>query len=94
MEENEEESWIKQYWRPFMAWQYAAICLFDFMIAPILTGIFFKLTGGTYIPWVPLTLQQNGFFHISMMTIIGISAYTRGQEKITKIIHESTPTKE
>lgn len=80
-----EESWIKHYWRPFMAWQYAAVCLFDFIFAPILTMAFFKMTGGTYVPWEPLTLRDGGFYHLSMAAIIGVAAWTRGQEKITKI---------
>ena len=31
--------------------------------------------------WDPLTLKENGFFHISMMAILGVSAWTRGREK-------------
>ena len=80
-----EESWIKQYWRPVMAWQYAAVCIFDFLLAPILTMLFFKATGETYIPWEPLTLRESGFYHLSMAAIIGVAAWTRGQEKITRI---------
>lgn len=77
-----EESWIKQYWRPFMAYQYGAVCLFDFIIAPILTMIYFKVSGGTYVPWVPLTLRESGFYHMSMAAIVGVTAWTRGQEKL------------
>lgn len=80
-----EEHWIKQYWRPFMAWQYAAVCIFDFIVAPMLTMAFFKVTGGTYVPWEPLSLRESGFYHLSMAAIIGVAAWTRGQEKITRI---------
>jgi hypothetical protein len=31
--------------------------------------------------WVPLTLQGNGMFHIAFGAILGVSAWTRGQEK-------------
>ena len=31
--------------------------------------------------WDPLTLKENGFFHISMMAILGVAAWTRGKEK-------------
>ena len=31
--------------------------------------------------WDPLTLRENGFFHISMMAILGVAAWTRGKEK-------------
>jgi hypothetical protein len=80
-----EESWIKQYWRPAMAWSYAFICLFDFMIAPVLTMIFFKITGGTYVQWEPLTLKESGFYHLSMAAIVGVAAWTRGKEKIERV---------
>lgn len=80
-----DEKWIKQYWRPFMAWQYAAVCLFDFMIAPLLTFYYYHHTGGTYVPWDPLTLKESGFYHLSMAAIIGVAAWTRGLEKIKKI---------
>lgn len=80
-----EESWIKKYWRPAMAWQYLAVCLFDFIIGPIMTMGLYKLLGGTYVPWLPLTLQEGGFYHLSMAAIIGVAAWTRGQEKITRI---------
>lgn len=31
--------------------------------------------------WDPLTLRENGFFHIAMMAILGVAAWTRGREK-------------
>jgi len=80
-----EEAWIKQYWRPAMAWQYLVVCVFDFMAAPIMTGIFFYVSEGTYIPWSPITLQSGGFYHISMAGIIGIAAWTRGMEKLKRL---------
>ena len=83
----DDESWFLKYWRPAMAWQYTAVCLFDFMLAPILTGVYYAWAGGTYVPWVPITLKEGGFYHMSMMAIVGISAYTRGQEKITKMMY-------
>lgn len=83
--QKDSESWIKQYWRPIMAYQYTAVCLFDFLIGPILTMIFFKLTGGQYVQWKPLTLQEGGFYHLSMAAVVGVAAWTRGQEKITRI---------
>ena len=80
-----EEHWIRKYWRPAMAWQYLAVCLFDFIIAPIMTMGLYKLLGGSYIPWDPITLKEGGFYHLSMAAIVGVAAWTRGQEKITKI---------
>lgn len=80
-----EDSWIKHFWRPAIAWQYLAVCLFDFMLAPIMLTIFAYVTGTPYIAWTPLTLQMNGFYHLSMGAIVGVSSWSRGQEKITKI---------
>ena len=71
-----------------MAWQYAVICLFDFMIAPtavMAVSIMFKVP---YVPWAPLTLQLGGFYHMSMMGIVGVAAWTRGQEKLETIKSE------
>ena len=84
--DNKEASWIKHYWRPAIAYQYLAVCLFDFLFAPLLLGFFAYITGSTYIMWVPLTLQQGGFYHLSMGAIIGVAAWSRGQEKIKRIL--------
>lgn len=86
-----EESWIKQYWRPAVAWQYFAVCLFDFILFPAAT---MALTNS---PWEPLTLKESGFYHLAMSAIIGVAAWTRGQEKIKKIMtgeEEKTTTTE
>jgi hypothetical protein len=77
-----EETWIKQYWRPAIAWQYFAVCLCDFIIFPLIA---FRYG----VTWNPLTLRESGFYHMSMAAIIGVSAYTRGQEKIEKMIIEN-----
>lgn len=75
-----EDSWIKQYWRPSIAWQYFAVCIFDFIIFPAAAMYF------TGQPWNPLTLKEGGFYHMAMAAIIGVAAWTRGQEKIQRII--------
>lgn len=79
-----KDPWIKTYWRPAMAWQYMIVCIFDFIIFPLITMALTKITG-SYIKWEPLTLKESGFYHISMSAIVGVSAWTRGQEKITRI---------
>ena len=35
--------------------------------------------------WEPLTLQGGAFFHLSFGAILGISAFTRGKEKVAAI---------
>jgi hypothetical protein len=41
--------------------------------------------------WQPLTLQGGGLVHIAFGAILGISAYTRGQEKIAQVKSEDNP---
>lgn len=80
-----EESWIKQYWRPAVAWQYLVVCIFDFILFPS-----FALKSG--MTWDPLTLRESGFYHLAMAAIIGVAAWTRGQEKITKLLEGESIT--
>ena len=80
-----EDSRLKRWWRPFMAWQYILVCLFDFIIAPILTMVFFQGNETSYVQWVPLTIQNGGLYHLSMGAIMGIYTWSRGQEKMSHI---------
>jgi hypothetical protein len=48
--------------------------------------LYFHHTGETYQPWQPLTLKESGFYHLSMAAIIGVAAWTRGQERIKRIM--------
>lgn len=82
---NKENSWIKQYWRPFMAYQYLAVCLADFILFPFLTMVFAYFSGSVYVQWDPITLKESGFYHLSMGAIVGVAAWTRGQEKIRNL---------
>ena len=83
-----EESWLKSYWRPAIAWQYFAVCIFDFIIFPAAYMYFSQQQ------WNPMTLKESGFYHLAMAAIIGVAAWTRGQEKITRILEGSEVTKE
>ncbi len=76
---------IKSLWRPAIAWLYIAICLFDFIVFPILWNVAQILFLKTVVitAWMPLTLQGAGLFHVSMGAILGVTAYGRTQEKIT-----------
>jgi Holin of 3TMs, for gene-transfer release len=75
--------WMSAYWRPAMGWTYMAICIFDFIIFPV--GWSATLAGihQTVTEWQPLTLQGGGLFHMSMGAILGVAAWSRGQEKMT-----------
>lgn len=79
-----KEHWINKYWRPHMGYTYIVICLFDFVIAPILNWVYFAKVGGTFTPWKSLTMSEAGLFHLAMGAILGVSAWTRGKEKIKR----------
>ena len=87
---NNEEEWFVKQWRPAMAWLYMVICAFDFIGAPILFSVL-QADLATMIQWSPLTMQAGGLFHMAMGAIIGISAWSRGQEKIKHMELTNSP---
>jgi hypothetical protein len=88
---KEHEHWMKAYWRPAMGWLYMIICAFDFIVGPVLAmamPIFLKGLGAasvSYTQWESLTLSNGGLIHLAFGAILGITAWTRGQEKISKM---------
>lgn len=82
---DRDEGWIKTYWRSAMAWQYFAVCVFDFLLAPIFTAWFSWFAKIPYQVWKPITMSEGGFYHMAMAAIVGVVAWTRGQEKISEI---------
>ena len=62
-----------------------AVCIFDFIIFPILwTAIqAYDKQGSVVTGWDPLTLKGGGLFHMAMGAVLGVAAWSRGQEKIT-----------
>lgn len=77
--------WIRNYWRPIMAVVYMAIVIFDFIIGPIFWSVMQFYGGSVSVQWVPLTLAESGVFHMAMGGVLGVSAFTRGKEKIERI---------
>ena len=87
-----EESWIYNRWRPMMGWMYMVVCIFDFIVAPILWSILQATFHQTpIIQWNPLTLQGAGLFHMAMGAVLGVAAWTRSQEKITAFNGQPNP---
>lgn len=82
------EHWMKSYWRPAMGWLYMAICAFDFIIGPVMSLTMPAMLASigeaniTYTPWESLTLSNGGLIHLAFGAILGVTAWTRGQEKI------------
>ena len=88
--DKQEEHWMKTYWRPAMGWLYMAICFMDFIAFPIiamLMPVIYKGFGVNmqYATWQSLTLSNGGLIHLAFGAILGITSYTRGQEKIASI---------
>lgn len=88
--DKEDEHWVKAYWRPAMGWLYMAICFMDFVGFPIFAmflPVIYKSDGMSvaYIAWQPITLANGGMIHLAFGAILGVAAYSRGQEKLAKI---------
>jgi len=81
--EKQKEDWMNSNWRPMMGWMYMGVCIFDFVLAPVLWSTAQAIFhGGVNVQWQPLTLQGAGLFHISMGAVLGLAAYGRTQEKL------------
>ena len=93
----EDETWINKKWRPAMAWMYMVVCIFDFIIFPILYTFAqiskFSSNITQIDQWDPLTLMGAGLFHMAMGAILGITAWSRGQEKMVTYKQPTRPTR-
>ena len=84
--EKKAEDFMTSKWRPMMAMTYMATIWFDFILGPIYFNILQYWNPGQAVGmWQPLTLQGGGLIHIAFGAILGISAWTRGQEKVEAI---------
>jgi hypothetical protein len=80
------EDWMNTKWRPMMGWTYMITCLFDFVLGPIFYNILQLLNHNQQVAmWQPLTLGGGGLYHLAMGAVLGIAAWSRGQEKIAVI---------
>ena len=88
--EKQSEHWVKAYWRPAMGWLYMLICFMDFVGFPLISmflPVVFKGFGVQYqyTAWQSLSLSNGGLIHLAFGAILGVSAWTRGQEKLAKV---------
>lgn len=85
-DDKKKEDWMNSKWRPAMGWQYMLVCTFDFIVAPILWTIVqfweTQAANDAFRQWQPLTLQGAGLYHMAMGAVLGIAAWSRGQEKM------------
>jgi hypothetical protein len=86
---KKEEDWMQKKWRPMMALMYMCVCAFDFIIFPIMFTIvqFWETQSANdaFRQWQPITLLGGGLFHLAMGAVLGVSAWSRGQEKIAGV---------
>lgn len=93
---NKKEDWMQSKWRPMMAVMYMIVCIFDFIIFPIgFTIVQFwevQSQNDAFRQWIPITMQGAGLFHMAMGAVLGITAWSRGQEKIAGVAVNNAPT--
>jgi hypothetical protein len=84
--EVKQEDWMQKKWRPMMAIMYMSVCIFDFIFFPIMFTIvqFWEIEAANdaFRQWLPITLGGGGLFHVAMGAVLGVTAWSRGQEKI------------
>jgi hypothetical protein len=68
-----------------MAVTYMAICIFDFIAGPVFFNVLQYVAQVPIAMWKPLTLEGSGLFHVAMGAILGVTAWTRGKEKIIEL---------
>jgi hypothetical protein len=86
MAKKELEDWSNRKWRPMMGWTYMVICILDFAVFPVLWSILqAHYQGQVTSQWDPLTLKGAGLFHMAMGAILGVAAWSRGQEKMANV---------
>lgn len=76
------ENTLARNWRPAMAWQYFAVCIFDFIVAPTLHTAAQFYSHQVITQWNPITLQGGALYHLAMAAIIGVYSYGRTLEKL------------
>jgi hypothetical protein len=80
---NTNTDWINNRWRPVSGWTYLAICIFDFIVAPVLWSLIQAQAHGVVsTQWQPLTLQGGGLVHVSFGALLGITSWGRSREKL------------
>lgn len=85
-----KEDWMQKKWRPMMAIMYMLVCICDFVIFPVLWSILQSVNQGQVsTQWQPITLQGAGLFHMAMGAVLGVAAWSRGQEKMAGVTTSS-----
>ena len=90
---KKQEDWLQKKWRPMMAMMYMTVCFFDFVVFPIMfTVVQFwetQAANDAFRQWQPLTLVGAGLFHMAMGAVLGVAAWSRGQEKLAGVNNDN-----
>lgn len=90
---KKDEDWMSKKWRPMMAIMYMMVCIFDFIAFPIMFTVvqFWEtaVANDAFRQWNPITLLGGGLFHVAMGAVLGVSAWSRGQEKIAGVANNN-----
>ena len=92
---DKKEHWIKSYWRPAASWLYMLVCFMDFIGFPAIYTFLPVINRAfgvqmQFVAWNSLTLSNGGLFHLAFGAILGVAAWSRGQEKMTQSQPAST----
>lgn len=81
-----EQDFMTSKWRPMMAVMYMIVCICDFVLFPVMWSLFQAVNHGQVSSqWQPITLQGAGLFHMAMGAVLGVAAWSRGQEKMAGV---------
>jgi hypothetical protein len=96
--EQAKDDWMNTKWRPAMGWMYMGVCIFDFVLAPILWAVIqfweTESANDAFRQWQPMTLQGAGLFHMAMGAVLGLAAWGRTQEKLSGTSSNNLPSME
>jgi hypothetical protein len=73
--ETQAESWWQKAWRPFNGFLFGITLLCDYFLAPIIL----KIAHAESLDHMPMEI------YLLWTTVLGVTAWTRGQEKLTKL---------
>ena len=88
MPNTAHETWINNRWRPAMGWTYMIICIFDFILFPLMWMLIQQLQGTAITQWQPITMTGAAMFHVAMGAVVGVTAWQRSREKLSGIAKE------
>jgi hypothetical protein len=85
-QQNAHSDFMTSKWRPYMAVMYMIVCTCDFVVFPVLWSALQAMQSGSVVlQWAPITLQGAGLFHMAMGAVLGVAAWSRGQEKMAGV---------